>query len=352
MNDVEFDVYQNTILRGRNLKLLRKIKDGSCDSFVGRHETFNKDVFVKFVPIPYDQEKSVEAEVNALVCLRDKKHVVNVIDAFYDKATDSYLVIITDYLPGQTLDKACGLNGISVHKAMDIVSDILCGLSSFHKDGLVHRDLKLENIILVEGSPVIVDLGSVKKVDSKVCEDDPITFLYRSPEIFHELKYGYKSDLYQVGLLLFQLINGKLPLEYEAYARASKKGFDENNVIKQGKAQIVKMASQGKLVEIIDESPVYCSQISRIVSNALTLRYKTVDHFYKDVYKVKSSIPDWSASNTTSKDYVCEGWRNGKYKIVPEPEGFRIVKIGIFRNRDLRTVANKNELNRYFRQMK
>lgn len=352
MSDVEFDVYQNTILRGRNIKLLRKIADGSCDSFVGRHETFKKDVFVKFVPIPYDQEKSIEAEVNALVRLRDKKHVVNVIDAFYDKATDSYLVIITDYLSGPTLDRMCGLNGISVHKAMDIISGVLCGLGSFHNNGLVHRDLKLENVIFEAGSPVIVDFGSVKKADSKVVEDDPITFLYRSPEVFYELKYGYKSDLYQVGLLLFQLINGKLPLEYEAYARTSKKGYDEKNVIKQGKAQIVKMASQGKIVEIIDESPVYCSQISKIVSNALALRYKTVDHFYKDVYNAKSSIPDWSALNSTIKDYACEGWRNGKYKIAPEAEGFRIFKIGIFRNRDLGTVASKNELNKYFRQMK
>ena len=191
MSDAEFEIYQNTFLRGRNIKLLRRIKDGSCVSFIGHHETFNKDVFVKFVPIPDDEEKSIETEVNALVQLRDKKHVVNVIDAFYDNATDSCLVIITDYLAGPTLDKVCGLNGISTYNVMDIISNILCGLGSFHKDGLVHRDLKLENLILEAGAPVIVDLGSVKKADSRVVEDDPITFLYRSPEVFFEAKYGY-----------------------------------------------------------------------------------------------------------------------------------------------------------------
>lgn len=351
MSNSEIEIYQDVILRGRNIKLLRQIAEGSCVSFIGRHENFKKEVFVKFVPIPYDEENSIESEVSALVQLRDKKHVVNVIDAFYDNATDSYLVIITDYLNGPTLDKVCGLKEISIYKAMDVVSNILCGLGSFHQDGLVHRDLKLENVILEAGSPVIVDLGSVKKTDSKVFEDDPITFLYRSPEVFYDLKYGYKSDLYQVGLLLFQLINGKLPLEYEAYARTSKKGYDESNVIKQGKAQIVKMAFQGKLVEIIDESPVYCSQISKVVSNALALRYKTIDHFYKDVYKVKSSIPNWSASDSTLKTFVCEGWRNGKYKIIHEDEGFRIIKIGMIRNRDLGTVASKNALNKYFQQI-
>ena len=72
-----------------------------------------------------------------------------------------------DFINGSSLDKICGLDFVSTRQALDIVANILCGIGNIHSLDLVHRDIKLENVILEQGTPIVVDLGSVKTNDSK-----------------------------------------------------------------------------------------------------------------------------------------------------------------------------------------
>lgn len=305
MSDSECILYQDTYLRDKNIKLDRKIHEGSMStSFEGLHNVFSKKVFVKFITIPWEESESIELEVQALAQFREKKNIVY--DAFYDSAINSQLIIVMEFIEGLSLDKMCGLENISIKQALNITNNILYGLNEFHCQKLVHRDLKLENIVLKINNPVIVDLGSVKQENSKVTKDDPISYLYRSPEVFCNSIYSVRSDLYQVGLILFQLINGNLPNQVDFYAKMSNKPYTEDSKRTLAESQIRKLVIKNKLVDIIETNILYCSKLKRIVDKALSLKYPSIKSLYNDICRVIDKVPDWKRES--SNVYSCRNW--------------------------------------------
>ncbi|MBT2727475.1 protein kinase [Bacillus sp. ISL-75] len=344
------DLYQDTYLKERNIRLIREIEGGSTSStYEGYHENFGKKLFVKFIPVPWQEGENIDDEVKALISLKGKKNIIEVLDAFYDAATDSQLVIITEYLEGDTLDKYCGLQNVSIKRAIDITMEALYAVGQIHSNGLVHRDIKLENIVYNRNVPIVVDLGSVKTPNSKVKIDDPIPYLYRSSEVFTKSIYSIRSDLYQLGLVLFQLINGKLPLDPMFYATRLKGNYEVGELDKVANMEVMKLVTKNKLIGTIEHNPFFCSKIKRVVHNALTLRYQSSDAFYKDLTTLKASIPDWYQSDDVT--YHCS-WNKKKYEVVKENGGFKIYKVGMVRKKELHFEKTGEAVNRFIQKIK
>lgn len=103
----------------------------------------------------------------------------------------------------------------SAHFALDTAIGICNGVSELHAARMLHRDLKPGNIVIDSGRPRIADFGSVKAL----AEGDDSTnasrhsILYRPPESFASNQYSIKGDVYQVGLLVYQLLGGDLPYD-------------------------------------------------------------------------------------------------------------------------------------------
>ena len=102
---------------------------------------------------------------------------------------------------------------ISNRTALEYSYQILSGLSCLHSERFLHRDLKPSNIYLTEGNiAVIGDFGSVKKLPDgeQSISASSHSILYRSPESINLKKYGISGDIYQVGVILYQLLGGIL----------------------------------------------------------------------------------------------------------------------------------------------
>lgn len=103
----------------------------------------------------------------------------------------------------------------SVHAAIDVALGICNGLSAIHRLNMLHRDLKPGNIVMNAGNPQIADFGSVRIL--KDGEDNVSasrhSILYRPPESFLTDRYTAKGDIYQIGIVLFQLFGGHLPYD-------------------------------------------------------------------------------------------------------------------------------------------
>jgi serine/threonine protein kinase len=100
----------------------------------------------------------------------------------------------------------------SVHEAFDLALGICNGVSAIHSLRMLHRDLKPGNIVLQAGSPQIADFGSVRVMsegDSHVTASRH-SILYRPPESFASGQYTAQGDIYQVGVVLYQLLGGEL----------------------------------------------------------------------------------------------------------------------------------------------
>lgn len=103
---------------------------------------------------------------------------------------------------------------VSLHQAIDVVINILSGLGALHVSDIVHRDLKPANILVREdGVAAIGDFGSVASL-VPTTNDAPASrhsIIYRPPESIDTNRYSKLGDIYQIGMLFYELLGGYLP---------------------------------------------------------------------------------------------------------------------------------------------
>ena len=143
-------------------------------------------------------------------------NVVNVYDQGQDGET-AYLVM--EYLPGITLrDLLQEHKVLTTVQAMDIMEAILGGLAAAHKSGIVHRDLKPENVLLADDGRIkIGDFGLARAATANTATGNALlgTIAYLSPELVTRGVADTRSDIYAVGIMLYEMLAGEQPFRGE-----------------------------------------------------------------------------------------------------------------------------------------
>lgn len=90
-----------------------------------------------------------------------------------------------------------------------------------HAYGIVHRDLKLENIMMRDASdkaePVVVDFGLSKIIGPEQTANEPFgTLGYAAPEVLKKQQYSFSCDIWSLGCILYALLSGSLPFDHES----------------------------------------------------------------------------------------------------------------------------------------
>ncbi|WP_442908657.1 Stk1 family PASTA domain-containing Ser/Thr kinase [Homoserinibacter sp. YIM 151385] len=143
-------------------------------------------------------------------------NVVNVFDQGQDHDS-AYLVM--EYLPGITLRELLHDYGaLTSEQAIDIAEAVLSGLSAAHKAGIVHRDLKPENVLLADDGRIkIGDFGLARAASANTATGQALlgTIAYLSPELVTRGVADTRSDIYAVGIMLFEMLTGEQPFKGE-----------------------------------------------------------------------------------------------------------------------------------------
>lgn len=214
--------------------------------FHARHVVLKTEVCLKMVLLGAGFEGAAEAQA---LLATSGPGVVHLEQAFVDSG---FLVLATPWSPGGDLrshldcDPLCAkLSGLS----------IIEGVSRLHGGGLVHGDLKPANLLVRpenRRNPVeIMDFGSVRKVDETTGEAlgyGVHTSLYRPPEVFAGGGYTFLGDVYQIGLVMLELLGGTLPYDVEYYeAKAREFGVE---TVDEAIAVLAKSGKLGSLDKI------------------------------------------------------------------------------------------------------
>jgi len=156
----------------------------------------------------------------------DHPHVAKIFD--YTEMDDGVPCIVMEYLPGKALREQLDQARIASQPATKVLIDIADALAAAHKAGVVHRDLKPDNIQLVERDgtpfyPVVLDFGVAKFLDAaeKLTMTGALlgTPIYMSPEQFRgESNLGPPSDIYAFGVLAYELYAGRPPFLGQTFA--------------------------------------------------------------------------------------------------------------------------------------
>ncbi|WP_085367994.1 Stk1 family PASTA domain-containing Ser/Thr kinase [Leifsonia sp. NCR5] len=143
-------------------------------------------------------------------------NVVNVFDQGQDSDM-AYLVM--EYLPGITLrDLLKDYGKLTPEQTIDIMEAVLSGLAAAHKAGIVHRDLKPENVLLADDGRIkIGDFGLARAASANTATGQALlgTIAYLSPELVTRGVADARSDIYALGIMMFEMLTGEQPFKGE-----------------------------------------------------------------------------------------------------------------------------------------
>ncbi len=139
-------------------------------------------------------------------------HLVAVHDA---GERDGVLYYVMDLVEAETLRQRLERGPLDTESGLRVARGLLRALATVHAAGLVHRDVKPENVFLKEGEPLLTDFGISKSLDTTVGESltraggSPGTPAYMPPEQAQGADVGPAADLYAVGMILFECLTGR-----------------------------------------------------------------------------------------------------------------------------------------------
>ncbi len=146
----------------------------------------------------------------------------NVVGVYDQGRHDGLPYLVMEYVPGRTLrDLLTERRRFSPAEALDVLVPILAALSAAHRAGLVHRDVKPENVLLAddaaadEATVKVADFGLARAVEASVDEHAGGQLLatvgYVAPELVTHGRADPRTDVYAAGVLLFELLTGRVP---------------------------------------------------------------------------------------------------------------------------------------------
>ncbi|HTZ58449.1 MAG TPA: protein kinase [Acidobacteriaceae bacterium] len=195
--------------------------------------------------------------------------------AIYDVGdTEDEAYIVMQYVPGESLDKIIANGPASVQLGLSVGIQIADGLSAAHRLGIFHRDLKPANVMLTDGGVVkILDFGLARRISSAEAEFDPSkprqepskrevrttytarggTIAYMAPEQFVTGQTSVQSDIFAVGVTLYELLSGRHP-----FVRPESEEFQSVRAIQYAEPQ--------PLTECCPQVPV---ELARVIATCL-----------------------------------------------------------------------------------
>ena len=180
-------------------------------------KSLDRTVALKILPQEFSKDaafcEGFEAEAKAMARLNHP----NLIGVYDFGEVKGMLYIIMEYVPGKSIYHSAHGQAIDQKEVIRLVTGVCHGLAHAHENGIIHRDIKPSNILLdLNAQPKIGDFGLARPIERKIQEGEEIfgTPHYTAPEVVNEPQsVDYRADIFSVGVLLHELLTGKLPAD-------------------------------------------------------------------------------------------------------------------------------------------
>jgi serine/threonine protein kinase len=226
------EVAPNTVIDGRYRVISRLGTGGMADVFLAEDQQLGRQVAVKLLHRRFAEDpdfvERFRREAQAAAGLQHP----NVVSVYDRGSFDDTYYIAMEYLPGRSLKQLIREEApLDPIRAIDITLQILKAARFAHRRGVIHRDLKPHNVIIDDsGHAKVTDFGIARAGASDMTETGSImgTAQYLSPEQAQGRPVSAGSDVYSVGVVLYELLTGRVPFDGETAVTIALKHVSES----------------------------------------------------------------------------------------------------------------------------
>ncbi|MGG7213982.1 Stk1 family PASTA domain-containing Ser/Thr kinase [Clostridium nigeriense] len=273
----------NGIILGDRYELLEKIGEGGMSEvYKAKCHKLNRFVAVKILKKQFADNKEIsqkfKREATAIANLSDA-NIVNVLDV---GTQDDIDYIVMEYVSGKTLKELINYSGkLTYNTAIKIALQIAKALDCAHRNNIIHRDIKPQNILVTEtGEVKVTDFGIAKSTDSQTITNTTSIIgsaHYLSPEQAKGTYIDFRSDIYSFGIVLYEMVTGRLPFEGESPVTVALKHLQEAPVPPKNINSTIPDSLNKLILKAIEKEPIK--------------RYENAKEIIQDLQKIQEN-PD------------------------------------------------------------
>lgn len=263
---------------GGRYEIIKYIGGGGMSKVYLAHDVIlDRNVAIKILNYDFSNEEELKRrfmrEAHSATSLTHP-HIVDIFDVG-EEGELHYLVM--EYIEGQTLKEYINSNGpLTPEQALPIMRQLVSAISNAHYNGIIHRDIKPQNILMdVNGDVKITDFGIAMALSATAhTKTNSVlgTVHYLSPEQARGGMATMKSDIYSVGIVFYELLTGKLPFSGESAVSIALKHLQEETP------------------SVRASFPMIPQSVENVISKATTKnasnRYRSADEMLEDLATV------------------------------------------------------------------
>jgi serine/threonine protein kinase/tetratricopeptide (TPR) repeat protein/TolB-like protein len=283
---------QPGVMLGERYEILKSLGEGGMGAvYKARDHELDRMVALKVIrPELAGHPDILRRFKQELILARQVTHK-NVVRIFDLGTADGRKFITMDFIEGRDLKSILNERGkISAIEAVPIVQQICRGLEAAHAEGVVHRDLKPQNIMVDDAGRVwLMDFGLARSMELSGLTRTGVlmgTPDYMSPEQARAEKVDARSDLFSLGIIFFEMLTGRLPFQADTLM-----------------AKLLQRVQQ-RAVAVTEIDPAIPPEVSAVVSKCLepdiTKRYQTIREVLDDLSGGARSISSSSSASSSA----------------------------------------------------
>lgn len=204
---------------------------GMASVYLAHDNVLEREVAIKVIHPHLAKDKSFVDKFRREAKVAAKLSHPNLVNVF-DQGTDGDVIfLVMEYVPGITLRDAMNdFGALDANKALEIIEPLTAGLAAAHAAGILHRDLKPENVFLSDGGKVkLGDFGLARAITQHTQTGSVVgTVAYLSPELVLRGQADARSDVYSLGVMIFEMLTGSQPYQGEQAVQIAYQHANEN----------------------------------------------------------------------------------------------------------------------------
>ena len=275
------DTSPGALFDGRYRIISRLGQGGMARVFLAQDESLHRQVAVKVLADRHSDDphfiERFQREARAAARLNHP----NIVQVYDQSQTEGMSYIVQEYVEGETLkDLIRRESPIEPRRAITIALQILAALRVAHQQGVIHRDVKPQNILVQpDGKIKVADFGIASAGDTEMTEAGSIvgTAQYLAPEQARGLPVGPPADLYAVGIVLYEMLSGRVPFEGEAAVTVAMRHVQEAPEALTDRNPLVPVALESVVMRALAKDP--------------TQRYQSADQMGIELDRVRQGLP-------------------------------------------------------------